>query len=74
MFIESSDQRMFFRAESFDGISVRQRGMSHQVRVYLKTGASKSCKIQRKIETTYVGRQIFQCCKKLTAKRVWRCL
>lgn len=39
MFIESSDQRMFFLAESFDGISVRQRGMSHQVRVYLKTGA-----------------------------------
>ena len=39
MFIVSSDQRMFFLAESFDGISVRQRGMSHQVKVYLKTGA-----------------------------------
>lgn len=40
MLIVSSDQRMFFLAESFDGISIRQRGMSHQVRVYLKTGAA----------------------------------
>lgn len=39
MIIESSDQRMFFLAESFDGISIRQRGMSHQVMVYLKTGS-----------------------------------